>query len=115
MDVAVVQLCDQFPQCQIFIFGPQGERFWAKEAVVASELRWLETAVACIEQQEVTHSRPFVVAPPGQPFTAMALDAEGSLSAVVLIQPREAPAEVRAGARPRDRTLNPPAWLKVRR
>lgn len=115
VDVAVVQLSAQFPDCQVFLFGPKGERFWAKESVARAELEWLERAITSLEQHEANHPRPFVVAPLGQPFTAMALDAEGTLYAVVLTQRRSPSAEARVTSRERSRALEAPAWLKVRR
>ncbi len=111
LDVAIERLSRRYVDQQVFIFGPEGTPFWAKDPVVAGELEWLKRGVAVIERFEERQARPFVVSPLGAPFTAMALDAEGELYAVVLTSTRGRSAERRA---PSDR-VEPLPWLRVSR
>jgi hypothetical protein len=97
LDVAIERLSRANANRQVFIFGPDGQPFWAKEPVSASELEWLRRAIALLEKHEERHARPFVMTPTGLPLTVMALDAEGQLYAVVLSSSRNASAERRAG------------------
>jgi hypothetical protein len=115
LDAAIERLCRAHPDRQVFIFGPEGSPFWAKDPVLPGELEWHARAVSVIEQHQTRHERPFVVAPLGLPVTAMALDAEGELYAVVLSTGSSTPAEVRASAERSGRTLAPLGWLEVGR
>jgi hypothetical protein len=83
--------------------------------VLPGELEWLARAVSVIEAHQAQHERPFVVAPLGLPLTAMALEVEGELYAVVLSSGTSTPAEVRASGERSGRTLEPLPWLKVGR
>lgn len=97
LDVAIERLSRAHASRQVFIFGPDGQPFWAKEQVRQGELEWLRRAVTLLEQHEASHARPFVMTPAGLPLTVMALDAEGQLYAVVLSTSRTASAEQKAG------------------
>lgn len=114
LDVAIERLCRQHPDDQIFIFGPEGTPFWARAGVSDGELEWLRRAITALEAHEERHSRPFVLALPGLPVTAMALDAEGELYAVVLSTGRELPGEQRVGARRRGLELPATPWLRLK-
>lgn len=114
LDVAIERLCRQHPDDQIFIFGPEGNPFWARVQVSDGELEWLRRAIAALEAHEAAHPRPLVLTPPGLPVTVMALDSEGELYAVVLSTRRQLPAEQRAGARRRGLELPPTPWLRLK-
>jgi len=96
LDVAIERLSRSNVSRQVFIFGPDGQPFWAKERVLAGELEWLRRAITILEKHEASHPRPFVMMPPGLPLTVMALDAEGQLYAVVLSTSRNASAVQKA-------------------
>jgi hypothetical protein len=96
LDVAIERLSRSNVNRQVFIFGPDGQPFWAKERVLAGELEWLRRAITILEKHEASHPRPFVMTPPGLPLTVMALDAEGQLYAVVLSTSRNASEEQKA-------------------
>lgn len=95
LDVAIERLSRSNVNRQVFIFGPDGQPFWAKERVLSGELEWLRRAISLLEKHEASHPRPFVMTPPGLPVTVIALDAEGQLYAVVLSTTRNASAEQR--------------------
>ncbi len=60
LGVAIERLCRFHPDKQVFVFGPSGEPFWAKEEVAQAELDELRDALAFIERVEKARSRPFV-------------------------------------------------------
>lgn len=99
LDVAIERLCTFHPASQIFIFGPEAEPFWSHFEPLQSELELLKLALTAIEQRE-TSPAPLVFQGPSGHFTAMVLDAERTLFAVIMIRkmPRS-PAETRVGFR----------------
>lgn len=114
LDVAIERLSRQHPDAQLFIFGPEGRPFWARIRVTDEELEWLRRAIAELEAHETSHARPFVLTPVGLPLTAMALDAEGELYAVVLSSNRPLPAEHRVDGRRGGVELASVAWLRAK-
>jgi hypothetical protein len=91
-----------YPGHQVFVFGPKGTPFWAKRPVVDGELVVLRRAVEFLERQNETRAKPYAANGESGLFSAMALDAEGELFAVVVHGgPKDLPAETR---RAKDRT-----------
>lgn len=99
LDVAIERLCTFHPANQIFIFGPQAEPFWSHFDPMPGELELLRLALTAIEQRE-HEPAPSVIGGPSGHFTAMVLDAERTLFAVIMLRkgPRS-PAETRVGGR----------------
>lgn len=113
-DVAVERLGHLHPSNQVFVFSADGELFWANQAVRSGQLDELRDALLFIEQVERTHRRPFSVAGPSRQYSALALDAEGDLYAVVLVATRPPlAAEVRAGRQSAGATESAPDWLRA--
>jgi hypothetical protein len=85
------------PDCQVFIFGPEGDPFWTARDPVRSELQDLDRALARIEELEASWPRPFSYADPVAGFVVGALDEEHDLYFVVLqhgLEPQAAEARV---------------------
>lgn len=96
VDVAVERLLGLHPHAQFFVFGPEGEPFWARFATTEEELALLRLALVLIEQ--TTRPAPFTVRGASGRFSAMVLDAERTLFAVVLLSPaRRLPGEAKVG------------------
>ncbi|MDP2269279.1 MAG: hypothetical protein Q8K32_01035 [Archangium sp.] len=108
LDVAVERLTRLYPRRQFFIFGAKGDPFFAHFEPSLAELELLNRALFVLEKSE-TRPAPFVVRGASGQFTAMVLDAERSLFAVVLwIPANRKPGETRV-----DRVQGPvqaPTW-----
>jgi hypothetical protein len=108
LDVAIERLTTFHPGRQLFIFGEKGEPFWAHFEPSHSELEVLTRALSVLEEAEVRPAPLTVRGASGQ-FTAMVLDAERSLFAVVLLTPaKRMPGEARVAR------AQPPAALASR-
>lgn len=102
LDVASEWAQRLYPGHQVFVFGPKGTPFWAKRPVADGELVVLRRAVEFLERQNETRAKPYAASAESGLFSAMALDAEGELFAVVVHRGAKGlPAEVR---RVKDRT-----------
>lgn len=100
LDVAIERLTVLHPARQLFIFGEKGEPFWARFEPSHAELEVLKRALSVLEEAEQKPAPLTVRGASGQ-FTAMVLDPERSLFAVVLLSPaRRLPGEKRAPAKP---------------
>lgn len=96
LDVAIERLTTLHPARQLFVFGEKGEPFWARFEPSDAELEVLKRALSVLEETEQKPAPLTVRGASGQ-FTAMVLDAERSLFAVVLMMPaRRLPSEKRA-------------------
>ncbi len=109
LDVAVERLTTFHPGCQIFIFGPDGDPFWAHYQPDERELVVLELATKHLEQKENAVAPLSFTGSTGL-YTAYVLDAEHTLFAVVLARkgPRP-PAEAKVSRAPRTEDAPPPA------
>jgi hypothetical protein len=97
LDVAVDRLLAEFPASQFFVFGQAGEPFWVHFAPTHEELGLLTRALSVLEQVEHQPAPLSVRGASGQ-FSAMVLDAERSLFAVVLSAPmKKGSGEARVG------------------
>ncbi len=106
LDVASNWARRKFPRQQVFVFGPKGTPFWAKRPVADGELAVLRRAVDFLERQNQTRAKPYAASAESGLFSAMALDAEGELFAVVVHGgASRLPAEKR---RAKDRTATAP-------
>ena len=95
LDVAIERLTRQHPGRQFFIFGAKGDPFFAHFEPSTSELELLNRALSVLEKAE-TRPAPLLVRGASGQFTAMVLDAERSMFAVVLWTPAtRKPAEAR--------------------
>ena len=95
LDVAIERLTTFHPGRQLFIFGEKGEPFWAHFEPSHSELEVLTRALSVLEEAE-HRPAPLTVRGASGQFTAMVLDAERSLFAVVLLTPaKRMPGEAR--------------------
>ena len=95
LDVAIERLTRLHPGRQFFIFGAKGDPFFAHFEPSAAELELLNRALSVLEKSE-TRPAPFTVRGASGQFTAMVLDAERSLFAVVLLIPaKRMPGEAR--------------------
>lgn len=97
LDVAIERLTTLHPGRQFFIFGEKGEPFFAHFEPHQAELEVLRRALCVLEELE-TRPAPLTVRGASGQFTAMVLDAERSLFAVVLMVPlKRLPGETRTG------------------
>jgi hypothetical protein len=97
LDVAIERLTKLYPARQFFVFGEKGEPFWAQFEPTTIELEVLTRALSVLEERE-NEPAPLTVRGVSGQFTAMVLDAERSLFAVVLIRAStRIPGERRAG------------------
>lgn len=97
LDVAIDQLTALYPGRQLFIFGDKGEPFWAHFEPNPTELEVLTRALSVLEAAEARPA-PLIIRGASGQFTAMVLDAERSLFAVVLLVPaKRMPGEARVG------------------
>lgn len=97
MDVAIERLTHLHPGNQVFIFGPEGQPFWARFKPDAFELELLRLATSVLEERSGTGAAPLTVQGGSGAFSAFILDAEETLFAVVLLKSRaRGPAEDRA-------------------
>ena len=95
LDVAIERLTVFNPGRQFFIFGAKGVPFWSHFEPKPSELEVLSRALSVLEAAE-SRPAPLTVRGASGQFTAMVLDAERSLFAVVLLMPsRRLPDETR--------------------
>lgn len=95
LDVAIERLTTLHPGRQLFIFGEKGEPFWAHFEPSQIELELLTRALSVLEGV-ATRPAPLTVRGASGQFTAMVLDAERSLFAVVLPVPsKRMPGEAR--------------------
>lgn len=95
LDVAIERLTTLHPGRQLFVFGQKGEPFWAHFTPNPTELELLTRALSVLEEAE-TRPAPLTVRGASGQFTAMVLDAERSLFAVVLLVPaKRLPGETR--------------------
>lgn len=85
-DVAIERMTTLHPTHQAFVFGPKGERFGAQFPPNAEELELLERALIVLEEREAERAPMTVRGASGQ-FTAMVLDAERTVFAVLLTAP----------------------------
>lgn len=96
LDVAIERLTTLHPGRQFFIFGEKGEPFFAHFEPHQAELEVLRRALSVLEETEAKPAPLTVRGASGQ-FTAMVLDAERTLFAVVLLVPlKRLPGEARA-------------------
>lgn len=95
VDVAAERLTRLHPTSQVFVFGAEGEPFWARWAPFPAELETLRRALVLLEEQ-AGREAPLTVRGAAGDFSALVLDAERTLFAVVLMasSPR-LPAETR--------------------
>lgn len=97
LDVAIEGLTVLHPGSQLFIFGEKGEPFWAQFEPSHAELEVLTRALSVLEDAD-GRPAPLTVRGASGQFTAMVLDAERSLFAVVLlVPPKRMPGETRVG------------------
>jgi hypothetical protein len=95
LDVAIERLTSLHPGRQLFVFGEKGEPFWSHFEPTPTELELLTRALSVLEEAEVRPAPLTVRGASGQ-FTAMVLDKERSLFAVVLLVPaKRLPGEAR--------------------
>jgi hypothetical protein len=95
-DVAVERMTTLHAAHQAFVFGPDGAPFWAQFAPTPAELELLEAALTALEAREAEPA-PLTARDASGQFTAMVLDAERSLFAVLLTKaPARLPGEARA-------------------
>lgn len=99
LDVAVERLLGMHPGAQFFVFGEAGEPFWVHFAPTDEEIEQLTRALSVLEQAEHRPAPLTAKGASGQ-FTAMVLDAERTLFAVVLTKPgKKLSGEARVGSR----------------
>lgn len=95
LDVAIERLMHLHPGRQVFVFGEKGDPFWAHFEPTPAELELLTRALSVLEEAE-NRPAPLTVRGASGQFTAMVLDAERSLFAVVLLAPsKRLPGEAR--------------------
>ena len=84
---------------QVFLFGPEGQPFWASRLPVQrSELTLLRDALDLIERLEAQLPRPFLSSDPGGRFVVAALDTTHDLYVVRFGGPDRVAAEARVVA-----------------
>ena len=75
---------------QLFLFGPQGEPFWAARVPIEpDEFTLFKGALRVIEQLEATRPRPFFAVDPRNRFIVAALDEAHDLYFIVLLAEHE--------------------------
>jgi hypothetical protein len=83
---------------QLFLFGPDGDPFWAaRSPVEARELDVLDAALSLLERLERSRPKPFFSYDPDAGFLVAALDAVEDLYFVVLDDAGPEVAEARVG------------------
>ena len=114
LDLATERMERLHPDRQIFIFGPEGDPFWARVRPNDGELTKLRVALDFLEKIESGRQRPFTASDEFGRFTVFALDVAGELYAVVLPTPRSIPsAEARDGHRTQGSVRSGPKWVRV--
>jgi hypothetical protein len=86
LDVAIERLTTFHPGRQLFIFGAEGVPFWSHFEPSPAELELLTRALSVLEQAE-SKPAPLTVRGASGQFTAMVLDAERTLFAVIILAP----------------------------
>lgn len=103
LDVAIERLTRFHPGAQIFLFDAQGRTVWTAFDPTPDELELLRLGLNLLEQHQQDPA-PLVLRGASGHFTALVLDAERTLGAVVLLRPRRRPpaeARVKRSAPPR--------------
>ncbi len=99
LDVAIERLTTFHPHAQLFVFGPKGDPFWSQFTPSAEELELLTRALSVLEANE-SRPAPLTVRGASGQFSAMVLDAERTLFAVVVLVPmKRLPDETRVSRR----------------
>ncbi|MHB1847146.1 MAG: hypothetical protein ACYCWW_20165 [Deltaproteobacteria bacterium] len=82
---------------QLFLFGPEGDPFWAARIPLQhADLRLLLAALDLLESTEAEHEKPFVASDPNGRFTVAAFDANEDIYVVLVNdQATGLPAEAR--------------------
>lgn len=90
------ELVSRYGARQVFVFGPQGEPFWAlREPVEQPELTLLDLALRMIEELEASRPRPFSAWDAARGLLVGALDEVHDLYFVVLCGTEAQSAEAR--------------------
>jgi hypothetical protein len=97
LDVAVERMGVLHPGAQLFVFGPEGDPFWAHYQPTHEELEVLGRAISVLQATE-GRKAPLTIRGASGQFVGYVLDAERTLFAVALNkQQRRLPGEARVG------------------
>ena len=92
-DATVEALPRLYPGRQVFVFGPLGEPMWSCRDISDAELRVFRQALPVLDE---AIEAPWSGRHPSGQFTALILDADRTLFAVVIHDARVAPPVARA-------------------